>query len=484
MRHSRCERGAALFLVAFALLVAGPRARAAETSLSSVIDSRLAKPAFRGARLGVLVESLKSGEVLYERNADSLFIPASNMKIVTGAAALSLLGPDFEFRTVLASNGRRAGPVLDGDLVVRGSGDPSIAAEELWRLAEEVRALGIDTIKGDIVLDVSYLDSLSVASPELAEGDRAYEARTGALSLNYNTVGVHVCPGPRAGDPAVVTLSPDTGFVEARNRAQTVPRREKPEIEVRRTYTDGRNVITVSGEIPVGWPEIVTNRNVDDPTAYFGAGLIRLLANAGINVEGHVRVAAMPEDAVVLAAHDSKPLALIVRDLCKFSNNFIAEELLKVLSARELGPPGTTAGGAVVLGTFLSTAGADSLSYRIADGSGLSRENRLSPRTIVRVIRAMLSDFDTSYEFASSLSVSGSDGTLEGRMRGGDLERTVRAKTGLLDGVTAISGVARTQAGGDLLFSIIVNGCTCSATESHALEYAILRSMIGGGLGE
>jgi len=483
MRHLPCERGPALLFIVVALLAAPP-ARAADTDLSSVVDSFLARPLFHGTRLGILVESQRTGEVLYERNADSLFVPASNMKIMTGAAALSILGPEFRFRTALATDGRRAGSIVDGDLIVRGVGDPSITAEELWRLAQEVRALGIDKITGDLVLDVAYLDSLPVTSPEVAEGDRAYHARTGALSLNYSAVGVHVSPGPRAGDPAVVTLMPETGFVEARNRATTGPRRGVPEIDVRRTYKEGRNVLTVSGEIPTGWPEMVVNRNVDGPTAYFGAGMARFLASAGITVLGRVRVGVMPESAVVLGAHDSKPLSLIVRDLFKYSNNFIAEELLKVLGARRFGPPGTTVGGALALGDYLEALGADSLSYRIADGSGLSHENRLSPRTIVRAIRTTLDDFDISYEFAASLSVSGTDGTLEGRMRGGDLERAVRAKTGLLDGVTAISGVMRTRAGEDVLFSIIVNCLACSATSSHELEYAILRLIQGGGLRE
>jgi D-alanyl-D-alanine carboxypeptidase/D-alanyl-D-alanine-endopeptidase (penicillin-binding protein 4) len=426
MRHLASEKGPALLFLLLAFLAA-PSARAADADLSLVVDSFLARPAFSATRLGILVESQRTGEVLYERNADSLLIPASNMKIVTGAAALSLLGPEFRFRTEIATDGRRAGSIVEGDLIVRGAGDPSITAEELWRLSQEVRALGIDKITGDLVLDVSYLDSIPVTSPEMATGDRAYEARTGALSLNYSVVGVHVSPGPRAGDPAVVTLMPETGFVETRNRATTGPRRGVPDIEVRRTYEEGRNVLTVSGEIPAGWPEMVAYRNVDDPTAYFGAGLTRFLAGAGITVEGSVRVGTMPVSAIVLGAHDSKPLSLIVRDLSKYSNNFIAEELLKVLGARRFGPPGTTAGGAVALGDYLRTIGADSLSYRIADGSGLSRENRLSPRTIVRVIRTTLADFDLSYEFAASLSVSGTDGTLEGRMRGGDLERAVRA---------------------------------------------------------
>jgi D-alanyl-D-alanine carboxypeptidase/D-alanyl-D-alanine-endopeptidase (penicillin-binding protein 4) len=186
-----------------------------------------------------------------------------------------------------------------------------------------------------------------------------------------------------------------------------------------------------------------------------------------------------PDDAAVLIEYESKPLALIVRDLGKFSNNFIAEMLVKELAAREFGPPGTTVGGAAVLERYLASVGADSGSYRIVDGSGFSRLNRLSARTIADVLRRGLSEFSTSYELAASLSVSGTDGTLEDRMGYPGLAGRVRAKTGLLDGVTAISGIVETASGDELLFSILVNGFSCEAWKVHDVEHAILTSIAG-----
>ncbi len=447
--------------------------------LAWVIDSFLAKPDLEGAVLGLVVESLSSGEVLFERNADLAMIPASNMKLVTGACALSMLGPDYRFSTDLLTDGSVDGSTIAGDLYVLGAADPSLVSEELWKLVEDLRAYGIDRIAGDVVLDASHFDSLATASPEAADGDRAYHARTGGLSLNFNSVAVHVRPAGRAGDPVVAVLSPDTEFVELRNQGVTGSARSRSSLAVRRVYEEGRNVVTVSGRLPAGSPAKVVYRNLDDPLGHFGSALGRFLEAAGISVDGRVLAGVTPAEAVILVRHESKPLSLVVRDLGKYSNNFVAETLVKELGAHESGPPGTTAGGVRVLEDYLASVGADSGSYRVVDGSGLSRENRLSPRTIATVMRRGLSDFETSYELAASLSVSGIDGTLEDRMGYPSLSGSVRAKTGLLDGVTAISGILETVSGDEVLFSILVNGFACEAWKVHDFEHAILTSIAG-----
>ena len=202
--------------------------------------------------------------------------------------------------------------------------------------------------------------------------------------------------------------------------------------------------------------------------------MLDFLGRAGIAFGGEIRRAAVPPDALVLVRHESKPLSLIVRDLGKYSNNFVAEQLVKSMGAQESGAPGTTAGGAEVLEEYLVSVGADSGSYRVIDGSGFSRENRLTVRTLLRVVRSVVDAFETSYEFVASLSVSGVDGTLEDRMGFPGLMGSVRAKTGLLDGVTAISGVMKTVSGEEVLFSMIANGFECEAWRLHDVEHEIL----------
>ena len=442
-------------------------------SLDRIIDRATSQREMEGARVAVLLES-RSGSVLYERNADLPLVPASNMKIVTGACALATLGPDHRFVTEIATDGAREERTLRGNLYVRGSGDPSLVSEELWKLVEEVRVLGIDEITGDLVLDASLFDSVASASSEAGDGDRAYHARTGALSLNFNSIAVHVHPGDHAGAAAVVSLSPETGFVELRNKARTGPSRRGSTLEVRRDWDDGKNVVTVTGNVPEGSRGRTVYRNLDDPAGCFGAAMAEFLLRAGVRLGGEVRRGALPGDAEVLVRHESKPLSLVVRDLGKYSNNFVAEQLLKAMAAGRGNAPGSTGGGAAVLEEYLESVGADSGSYRIVDGSGFSRENRLTGRTLVRVMRAVTQEFETSYEFVASLSVSGTDGTLEDRMGFPGLRGSVRAKTGLLDGVTAISGILRTVAGDEVLFSIIINGFDCEAWRLHDVEHEIL----------
>jgi D-alanyl-D-alanine carboxypeptidase/D-alanyl-D-alanine-endopeptidase (penicillin-binding protein 4) len=453
-------------------------------ALGWTVDSFLAKPHLAGTRVAILVESLETGDVLFERNADVPMVPASNMKVVTGVAALSLLGPDHRFTTTVSTDGSLRGSSLAGDLYVSGTGDPSFVSEEMWKLVEELRLHGVERVDGDIVLDVSYFDEASTTSPTVANGQRAYHARTGALSLNFNSVAVHVFPGLESGDPARVEVSPKTDFVRIRNRATTGSARQSLTLKVERTFEDGRNILSVSGRIPAGALRRVFYRNLEDPAVHFGTAMAEFMATAGIEHAGAVRLGSRPADAAVLLVHRSKPLSLVIRDLNKFSNNFVAEQLVKILAAEVLGPPGTTAGGRRVLEDFLAAAGADSGTYRVVDGSGFSTENRLSPRSIARAVRHALSDFEISYEYAASLSVSGTDGTLEDRMGYPGLEGAVRAKTGLLDSVTAIAGILRTLAGEDLLFSIITNGYDCEAWKVHDMEHAILTTLSGVPKGE
>lgn len=460
-----------------------PAAQVLPDSLLAVIAARigsvLADPFLEGVDVGLLAESLRTGQVVYERNADRPLVPASNMKLVTGAMALSILGAAHVFETDLATDGATIGSTLEGNLYVRGRGDPSLTTEEIWKLVEEVQTLGIERIAGDIVLDASYFDSVSAASEEAADGDRAYQARLGALAVNFGSIAVHVRPSDRVGDPARVTLAPATDYVDVVNRAKTGSSRRESTIEVARSVRRGRNTITVTGRIPAGSSGGVWNRNVENPSGYFGALFMECLSKAGVRVDGCLVGGMTQGGANVLAVHRSKPLAVILRDLNKHSNNFVAEQLLKAVSAHTLGPPGTTAGGASLAAAFLRSVAADSAAFRVADGSGLSRENRLTTRTILSVVRRMLGDFGAAPEFVSSLSVGGIDGTLGRRMDENDLRGAVRAKTGLLDGVTAISGILHTRSRGGFLFSMIANGFDGEPREMHEIEERVLAALGG-----
>jgi len=444
-----------------------------QSGLDRLVDSRLAQPELDGAVVSALVRTVE-GNVLYERSADRPLTPASNMKIVTAACALSMLGQDHEFVTLIGTDGALENGVLNGDLYVLGSGDPSLVSEEMWKICESLAARGIGRVEGDLVLDAGRFDGEQLPAPDAHDGDRAYHARTGALSLNFNTIAVHVHPGARRGDDAIVSVTPDVGVVDLRSSASTGSSRRGSSIEVRREFDDGRNTVRVTGRIPEDSVGQTFYRNLDDPAGCFGAALIGFLEMAGIETAGEFREGPYPEDAFLLYRHESKALSLIVRDMGKYSNNFVAEQLLKAMAAEIGGPPGTTEGGAGVLSDYLASLGAEDGTYVVVDGSGFSRDNRLTTRNITRVIIDMMSGFEYGYEFIASLSVGGVDGTLSDRMGFPGLRGSVRAKTGLLDGVTAVSGLLRTVSGGDVVFSIITNGSGCEAWRLHDLEHEML----------
>ncbi|MBD3347881.1 MAG: D-alanyl-D-alanine carboxypeptidase/D-alanyl-D-alanine-endopeptidase, partial [Candidatus Eisenbacteria bacterium] len=443
------------------------------SGLDRLIASRLDDLGPGTADVSVSVHT-PDGRVLYERAADRPMAPASNMKIVTAACALSLLGHDHRFVTDIMATGQIESGALDGDLYVVGGGDPSIVSEELWKICEALRARGLREIRGDLVLDTSFFDGEARAVSGGDDGDRAYHARTGALSLNFNTVAVHVYPGKSRGDAAVVSVTPDLGIVELRGVATTGSSRRGTTIDVRRRFENGRNVVAVTGRIAEGSAGRTWYRNLDDPAGCFGEALVSSLAMFGVSLDGTVREGRCPREASLLHRHESKPLSLVVRDLGKYSNNFVAEQLLKALCAEVDGPPGSTGCGSRMLSDYLVSLGLEPASFRVVDGSGFSKDNRLTTRAIASVIAAALADFETSCEFATSLSVGGVDGTLSDRMEFPGLRGQVRAKTGLLRGVTAISGLLHTLAGDDVIFSVITEAGSCEAWRLHDLEHEIL----------
>ena len=424
--------------------------------LQQAIDDIVARTPLRAARAGMLVASLDSGQVLYARDPDALLNPASNVKLFTSAAVLARLGPEFRFETeVLAEAAPPSGAVKA--LYVRGKGDPTFVTERLWALAADVEHRGVKAVKGDIVVDDGYFDGEREGPGyDQEKGDRSYLAPVGALSLNFNVVAIHVAAGGRAGEKGRVEIEPASEYVEVENRTRTVKagsrRRVTPSSAA---LPGGRQRVTVNGRLPVGSRDLVFYRKIDDPPAYFGWTLKRLLELRGVKVTGKVRRGAVPATARVVTVADSESLGEIVRKLEKTSNNFVAEQLLKTLGAEKKGIPGTWPKGVEAVEDFLSEAGIARGAYVMKNGSGLNDTNRFSARQTVTLLREMWRRFPVMADFLAALPVAGKDGTTRWRMDG--TEGRLRAKTGTLEGVTSLSGYVETAAHERLVFSILVN---------------------------
>lgn len=444
-------------LCSFSLFFAFP----AQAFNASTAQQILNQAGLSSQNTAVRMVSMKTGQVLFEQNADKALMPASNMKVITSAAALHLLKPEFRFKTTLYSNASVRSGVLGGDLYLKGYGDPVLNDDRLGELVQELRFAGVESIAGNLYVDDSFFDAETRGKGwKETYGAAAYSARISALSLNLNTVEVQVKPG-QMGQAANVRLKPENTFFDVVNKTRTGGGQTR--LKISRQWVNNRNQIVVSGQVNVRGRTESERINLDKPGLYVGNVAQSMLKQEGIQFQGKLLKGNTPAGARILASTLSPPLKDIVTQLNKDSVNLIAENLLKFMGANFMGAPGTAQKGAqVVKERFLiSQVGIDpSTPMVIADGSGLSPLNRLTATTLSRVLEYMFQQFDVSVDFMGSLAISGVDGTLRKRMNTPLLKRRVRAKTGFINGVSALSGYVYTQKNEVIIFSFLMNHFT------------------------
>ena len=337
---------------------------------------------------GIKIHSLERNKTLYSVHSDRLFAPASNVKLLTTAMALKRLGPDYRFKTGLYATTPVGGEILGGDIYIKGFGDPNLVSEQMWLLVKELKNLPLRKVHGDIIADESFFDNnLRVKTWNKKGGVEAYNAPLGALSFNFNTVTVHITPGEKPGDRPVVVVDPNIEFIQVDNRARTVSKSKRSRLIVNRIDRGGHNEITISGVISVNHLRETYYLNITKPVYYAARVFKEYLRQVGIEVTGKVRVGFIPEGAYELSSHSSMPLSLILRGLNKFSNNFIAEQILKTIGAEIYGPPGTTLNGLRAMDEYMQSLKYKPEEFSILDGSGLSRQNRLSQIRLYRCFR-------------------------------------------------------------------------------------------------
>lgn len=461
---SSCRPAAGIarwFAAAFALLllVGWRPAAAAKDDLEETVERILASTPLGSARTGVLIYDLEAKKPVYEHNADELLNPASNMKIVTTVAALARLGPDYRYATEIYVADEPVGGVVKGDLYLRGKGDPSLDTERLYRIVRELRYLGLKEIKGNLVVDDTWFDrQYDGPGWEQDDSDRPYMAGAGAVSLNFNAVAIHVHPAEKVGAPARVELDPPSDFLVLENHAVTTPARSLRRIEVQSIPAGNRQKIVVDGRLPAGRRGGPVWRRISNPPFYAGETLKAMLAEQGIKVRGKVRLGTVPERLRPFYVDWSEPLSILVHTVNKWSQNHMSEMLLKTLGAELQGAPGTWAKGVAVVEEMLaSEVGIPRGSFVMKNGSGLNDTNRISARQIVQVLAWAREQLLVAPELLTSLPVAGRDGTVRNRMGGTPAQGRIRAKTGTLQNVTALSGYATSVGGRELAFAIMVN---------------------------
>lgn len=445
-------------------------------ALAARLERVLGSRALRGARVSALVVRVDDGATLYEKEPDRALTPASNMKVLTGMAALSAFGPAYRFETPISADRAPDAEGRVGTLYVRGSGDPALNSEDWWRVAVELRSAGLAEVTGDLVLDDRAFDGARWHPGWGPVSSRAYHAPVGAIMANYGAFAVTVRAGTAPGDPARVEVAPPVDYLQVANRALTGARDERSTLVVGRAGRGGGLVVNVDGTVPLGSEPKTYYRSVLDPARYAGSILRLHLEALGISVKGATRTAPVPDDAFELLRFEGRPMAEIVRLFMKFSNNAVAEALVKAMGAQD-GSVGSWDTGLRALKRHLGEKGVPLKGASIVDGSGLSYQNMLTPRTLVAALRAARSSFEIGPEFAAALPIAARDGTLEKRAAGAD--RDVRAKTGLLNRITALSGFARLPDGVVVAFSVLANGYRVSDDAAMGALDAFAEALVG-----
>jgi D-alanyl-D-alanine carboxypeptidase/D-alanyl-D-alanine-endopeptidase (penicillin-binding protein 4) len=444
------------------------------------IDDIFNDPNFNSANWGVVVKSLETGEYLYKRNEDKLMVPASNLKLFTTSAGLLLLGKNYRYKTNLYMNGNLEGSILKGDLIIQGSGDPTISGrfheEDPYKVyndwADTLLSRGIEEITGNLIGDDKLFDENGLGEGWSWDYETYwYSASTSAISFNDNCVDIIIKP-TEAGKQASLSILPETKYVTIINKVVTVPKDTPTDIDVYRER--GTNIITVFGKISENSEEFKTYSTVNNPTQFSLIVLKDILKKKGIVIRGYATD--IDEENVSLDyskmkkifTHYSVPLSEIVRVINKNSQNFYAEQLLKTIGLAKYGF-GSIENGVKAVKNLLREMGINSEDMIMADGSGLSRLDLVTPRQIVDLLNYMYKN-ETFSVFYQTLPVAGIDGSLARRMLRSKAENNVRAKTGYLGGVRSLCGFVHTADNEPVAFSIIVNNYIVPATLADNLQ--------------
>ena len=432
---------------------------------------------FDAALLGVRVESLDTGKLIYEQNSEKLMKPASNGKMYTGALALDRLGADYKIRTSFYTKSLPdRGGTINGDLIVYGRGDPSFShrfndgdyQKAIDQLADTLLKAGVKKIKGNLVGDESFFrGSRFGVGWSVDDLQYYYGAEVSALTLQENTVDLVFKPGAKAGDPLLIETKPKTDYLKFVNRTKTVEKGGRRNVELYRPVDS--NIVYVWGSMPVGDASMDDSVAVYNAPKWFISTLRDALKKRGVKISGTLQTKSWLEREVdpidftkltEVAFTESKPMAEMVKNMMKPSQNLYAHLLLlqvaeKVRTA-ETKRMNSDDLGLAELKKFCSEAGIEKGAVLMEEGSGLSRGCLLKPAASVQLLKYM-SKHKYAQEYYDSLPIAGVDGTLKSRFKGSAAENNLRAKTGTIRYVNSISGYVTSKAGEKLVFSIMLN---------------------------
>jgi D-alanyl-D-alanine carboxypeptidase/D-alanyl-D-alanine-endopeptidase (penicillin-binding protein 4) len=425
--------------------------------------------------LSIYVENLETGEPQLSWNEEWPRNPASVAKLLTTLVALDTLGPAYQWRTEVYLLGTVAGDKLDGDLLLKGYGDPFLVTERVWQMLRQIRQSGIREISGGLLLDDSYF---SVPDEDPAEFDheplRAYNVQPNALLTNFKVVRYYFEPDPTSSrvmvrrDPELENLTVINKLSQVSGRCYGYQR------GITMTPNENYNRLVLSGDFPNGCKSYTMDRTALSHNE-FTYGLFKAIwQESGGSISGGWKNTVVTEGAKPFLTFDSEPLSDVITLVNKHSNNVMARQLLYTLAAEELGAPGTEEGGREVIRRWLQRNKMNSVELKMDNGAGLSREARMTAIQLAQFLRYA---YRSPYmpEFISSLSLSGLDGTLARRFRDGALTGKAHLKTGSLDDVSAIAGYVQSSSGDRYLVVALQNHKDIHRGPGEEVQEALIR---------
>ena len=428
-------------------------------SAQEQIKELLGDPEIACAHIGVHIENVRTQDVIYSQNPHKLFLPASNLKLLTTACALSLLGPDYQYETKLYTDGKVSNGILQGNLFILGSGDPTMndykdnPTQVFHSWANTLKKMGIQKIQGQVIGDVTILGNAEIGYGwEKDDLIYYYGARTSTLSFNDNCVEVSISPALELGKPTIITQKPIAQYLKINHHVTTSAKDTSRSLAYNRDYTfDG---LKITGQMPLGTQPRTFTTAVSDPANFFLAALAQVFQQQGIECNQYIVSQSIDyTNKEHLFTHKSAPLSDIIKVVNKQSNNLYAETIWKTMGL-EIG--GSRDNAVEVQKKFLQKLGIAPEDIFIVDGSGLSRHNMISPHQIIQVLKHMHHSPHTQV-FLDSLAIGGKDGTLKNRWQKNDAAGSIFAKSGTLTRIIALSGYVYSKAGGKYAFSIMVN---------------------------
>lgn len=478
MSHNFAASMRGLVALAAALLVSIAQAREAQP-LPPSVSKAMSQTGVPPGHVSIHVRDAGTGETIIDLNGEQPRSPASTIKVLTTFAALDLLGPSYTWKTRVYRHGRLANGVLTGDLILVGGGDPYMTSERWWSFVQNLRELGLAKISGDIVIDNSYFAPIDGSRGDFDDKPwRTYNVIPDALMVNFQTSRFTLSVSPQRARPQIVAnplpanltiknqVRVGTGKCGGSNVTFNLPEDKDPA------------TLVVSGVLPAACGSYSISRAIMTAPDYAYGTFRTLWVESGGAIDGALRVGALPAESNLVYAYDSLPLSEIIRLVNKFSNNVMARHLLLTLGAEKVGTPATAQNGRDAIRQWLASRRIEIPGFVLDNGSGLSREERVTVRGLADVLDlAWHSPFMP--EFAASLPLSATDGTLRNRFRAAGMQGRLRLKTGRIDNVSGLAGFVNAASGKTYIVVILVNHPGAHNGAGEAVQTELIRWVFG-----